>query len=201
MSKQPSKLQPIVNAYVKHYCKKIFPMVIETEIVAYCKKIFDSDVLTLLDDVKLLEILNRTILWTYASSAVLLYDSNKSGFNGEDDYNTAIRYRDTVTLFTTETGESFCVYIYYSWQTIMRSGYEPKSVICYFDRLTREVRFHYADDLRKKISKTFPLKVKDIPIFREKMVQFQIWLLTNYSAYTRYKIVWGDNGHDSDSIF
>lgn len=199
MSAQVNQLSPLISAYVKQHCKKLFPFTIEKEIIMYSKKILDSEILTPLDDIKLLELLNTKLFMTYTLKIDLLFNGNKNGYHNEEKLNNAKAHKNTLLIFKLETGEKYCIYMNNSWDKVMLTGYSSRTVIIYWDRLGGKIRYCDARYLTRKLSQKVPWKVKDIPQYWKKMLKYEVWKLRNYCVEVTYKSALGMNTPVSES--
>ena len=195
-SKKKNKL---IKGYIRQHLKKnikLFPFVIEVLIIEFSKKIIESNLLTFKDDLCLLKIMNEKLLFIYKNKRIkIIYDFK---INGKKIYDNALNYEETLTLFKTKSGETFGIYLSRSWRVILRLGLDCRCVAFYMDKNLNFIRYCSLGNLNRPLKVSVPYSLKDIPIHKNKMIEFQIFRLRKYSSKIRPKTpesIW----HSSDS--
>ena len=178
MNRKICKLVSLVKGYIREEYGIEFPCVLKSDIARYSMKNFETEILTYKEDIRLFELLNQNILVTYDCDFFKIYDEQTRNCNSWwlDQF-------DTITLITTTNGDKFAIYLNKPWGRALGGiYYDPKAFIYYMDPVFKTIRFSKGCDLEKKITKSFPLMIKDILKCRTDFTKFEIWTITKYRS-------------------
>ena len=197
MNQKMCKLVSLVKGYIREEYGIEFPCVLKSDIARYSMKNIQTEIITYKEDIRLYELLNQNILLTYDCGFFKIYDEEIG--NGTFWW---VEEPDTITLITATNGDKFAIYMNKSWQRALAGVYyDPKAFIFYMDPVFKTIRFTKGCDFEKKITKSFPLMIKDILQYRKQFAKFEIWAISKYkSRVTHYnQPIKSSNDNDEDS--
>ena len=159
----------------------MYPKELQELISQFTEKIFKSKILTHSMDLVLLITLNETLKLSVINEPKKIY--TKSVLQEKSIF---LNQNNTFTLFQTNNDDIFGIFIYGSWNKVLKNDYDIFGKLYFFNKNRKKIQIRNSNDFSTKLKQNIPYPISSF-ILNKNMKEIEVFHLLNYNPYEHCK--------------